>query len=176
MVFLSDTGLPEVAQRYRGFASVLENAIPRLPCQCSTTSFLAESGREAMLDLIRVNPDLDAVFASSDLLAVAAIGALRESGRRVPHDVVVVGYDVDLATCFNLSITTVRQPIVDGERLMADTLLGILQGESITSPDVLETQLIVRESSRGKTASEATGADAGAPVARDRLAAASAGA
>jgi DNA-binding LacI/PurR family transcriptional regulator len=153
IVFLGDTGLPEVAQRYRGFASVLKKkALPMLARQRSTTSFLAESGRAAMLDLIRVNPNLDAVFASSDLLAVASIGALRESGRRVPHDVAVVGYDdVELAAYFNPSITTVRQPIADGGRVMVDTLLAVLNGQGSVSPAALETQLIVRESSSAKS-------------------------
>ncbi|MEO0972053.1 MAG: LacI family DNA-binding transcriptional regulator, partial [Pseudomonadota bacterium] len=37
--------------------------------------------------------DVDAIFAGSDLLALAAIRVLEESGRRVPEDVSVVGYD-----------------------------------------------------------------------------------
>lgn len=50
-----------------------------------------------MLVLLHRCPDLDALFGASDLMASGALRVLRESGRRVPRDVAVVGFD-DLAT------------------------------------------------------------------------------
>jgi len=154
MVFLGDAGLPEVAQRYRGFAQCLrKNALPLLEQQRAAASFLADSGRKAMLALIDANPTLDAVFASSDLLAMAAIGALRERGRRIPADVAVVGYDdVELAAYFNPPITTVRQPIHEAGGRLVETLLSLIKGQSLPVSAPLETQLIVRESSQAKAA------------------------
>ncbi|MBB6241690.1 LacI family DNA-binding transcriptional regulator [Rhodanobacter sp. MP1X3] len=154
MVFLGDAGLPEVAQRYRGFAQCLrKNVLPLLEQQRAAASFLADSGRKAMLALIDANPTLDAVFASSDLLAMAAIGALRERGRRIPADVAVVGYDdVELAAYFNPPITTVRQPIHEAGGRLVETLLSLIKGQSLPVSAPLETQLIVRESSQAKAA------------------------
>jgi DNA-binding LacI/PurR family transcriptional regulator len=154
MVFLGDAGLPEVAQRYRGFAQCLrKNALPLLEQQRAAASFLADSGRKAMLALIDANPTLDAVFASSDLLAMAAIGALRERGRRIPADVAVVGYDdVELAAYFNPPITTVRQPIHEAGGRLVETLLSLIKGQSLPVSAPLETQLIVRESSQATAA------------------------
>jgi DNA-binding LacI/PurR family transcriptional regulator len=154
MVFLGDAGLPEVAQRYRGFAQCLrKNALPLLEQQRAAASFLADSGRKAMLALIDANPTLDAVFASSDLLAMAAIGALRERGRRIPADVAVVGYDdVELAAYFNPPITTVRQPIHEAGGRLVETLLSLIKGQSLPVSAPLETQLIVRESSQSTAA------------------------
>ncbi len=46
-----------------------------------------------MQRLLAARPDLDAVFANSDLMAAGAINVLHEQGRRVPEDVAVVVYD-----------------------------------------------------------------------------------
>lgn len=43
--------------------------------------------------LLAGHPELDAIFAACDVTAIAVLQALRESGRRVPHDVAVVGFD-----------------------------------------------------------------------------------
>lgn len=154
MIFLGDVGLPEVAQRYRGFTAVLRAHGVALPVQQRAgVPFLAESGRQAVLALIDAQPDVDAVFASSDLLAMAAIGALRERGRRVPEDVAVVGYDdVELATHFNPPLSTVRQPIHEGGAALVEALLALLDGNAVPGVSLLETRLIVRESSQSTTA------------------------
>ena len=157
MIFLGDVGLPEVAQRYRGFTAVLREHGVALPAQQRAgVPFLAESGRQAVLELIDAQPDVDAVFASSDLLAMAAIGALRERGRRVPEDVAVVGYDdVELAAHFNPPLSTVRQPIHEGGTALVETLLALLGGTAAPTVSLLETRLIVRESSQPTAADTA---------------------
>lgn len=151
IVFLGDPGLPEVALRYRGFASVLRSHGIDLPAsQRADVPFLADSGRQAMLALIDAHPDLDAVFACSDLLAMAAIRALRERGRHVPVDVAVVGYDdVELAAYFNPPLSTVRQPIRDGGAALVAQLFRMLDSQPVPAPTMLETRLIVRASSDG---------------------------
>ena len=150
MIFLGDCGLPEVAQRYRGFAAVLRAAgIELAPQQRVAVPFLAEVGRQAMLALIDAHPALDAVFASSDLLAMAAIGALRERGRRVPTEVAVVGYDdVELAAHFSPPISTVSQPIHAAGAALVESLLALLGGQPPPASARLETRLIVRASSQ----------------------------
>lgn len=148
LVFLGDTGLPEVAQRFRGFSTVLKEHGVELQLRANVP-FLVESGRQTMAALLDEQPDIDGVFASSDLLAMAAIGALRERGRRVPEDVAVVGYDdVELSRHFNPPLTTVSQPIHEGGAAMVEQLLAQLAGEAVTRARVLDTRLVERESSR----------------------------
>ena len=53
----------------------------------------ASPGAAAMRQLLADDPDLDAVFVASDLMAHGALRTLREAGRRVPDDVAVVGFD-----------------------------------------------------------------------------------
>ena len=61
--------------------------------QSEEGSFTVEGGEVAMAKLLKRNPRLDAVFACSDRMAVGALSALHEAGRRVPDDVAVVGVD-----------------------------------------------------------------------------------
>jgi len=152
IVFLGDRGLPEVAQRYRGFAAALKaRGTAHDPSLRRDIPFLAPAARQAMLDLLDAGVAFDGVFAASDLLAMAAIGALRERGRDVPQDALVVGYDdVDFAAHFHPALTTVRQSFQAGAEAMVDALVDLLGPARSSRGRELETSLIVRESTRRK--------------------------
>ncbi|MCT2587666.1 LacI family DNA-binding transcriptional regulator [Actinophytocola gossypii] len=86
--------------------------------------FTRESGAVGMAQLLRAHPGLDAVFAASDLMAQGALAVLRESGRSVPADVAVVGFDdSSAALACDPPLTTVRQPVEDMAAEMARLLL-----------------------------------------------------
>jgi DNA-binding LacI/PurR family transcriptional regulator len=109
--------------------------------------FTADSGAEAMRRLLAGWPDLDAVFAASDLMADGALRTLRQAGRRVPDDVAVVGFDdIDRARYTDPPLTTIRQPIAGIGRRMARQLLRLVAGEEIEPVVTLPTELVVRES------------------------------
>ncbi|MET9954875.1 LacI family DNA-binding transcriptional regulator [Streptomyces sp. NPDC006339] len=117
----------------------------------ATGDFTEEGGRRAMRELIERVPDLDAVFAASDVMAAGARGVLRESGRRVPEDVALVGVDDSaVARLMDPPLTSVRQPIEEMGRTMARVLLQELADPSATGErprQVLPTELVVRASS-----------------------------
>jgi DNA-binding LacI/PurR family transcriptional regulator len=116
--------------------------------------FTEEGGRRAMAALLDRCPDLDAVFAGSDVMAAGARQFLRETGRRIPDDVALVGYD-DSAVARHMDppLTSVRQPITDMGRTMTSLLLdGIsdrppASGAGAPRQVVLPTELIERTSS-----------------------------
>lgn len=86
--------------------------------------FSEDGGRRAMAALLERRPDLDAVFAASDVTAAGARQALREAGRRIPDDVALVGYDDSaIARHMDPPLTSVRQPIEEMGRAMIDLLL-----------------------------------------------------
>ncbi|MER7518396.1 LacI family DNA-binding transcriptional regulator [Streptomyces sp. NPDC126499] len=118
----------------------------------ATGDFTEEGGRRAMRELIARAPDLDAVFAASDVMAAGARGVLRESGRRVPEDVALVGVDDSaVARLMDPPLTSVRQPIEEMGRAMTRMLLRELAEPSEAAGErprqVLPTELVVRESS-----------------------------
>ncbi|MCQ9135107.1 MULTISPECIES: LacI family DNA-binding transcriptional regulator [Streptomyces] len=86
--------------------------------------FTEEGGHRAMRELLARTPELDAVFAGSDVMAAGARRALREEGRRIPEDVALVGYDDSaIARHMDPPLTSVRQPIEEMGRRMLDLLL-----------------------------------------------------
>ncbi|MFC8426672.1 LacI family DNA-binding transcriptional regulator [Streptomyces sp. NPDC057236] len=110
--------------------------------------FTEEGARRAMCSLLERAPDLDAVFAASDLMAVGALAELRRRRLRVPADVAVVGYeDSILARHTAPPLTTVRQPVEEIGRTMARILTGITQQGGPRQQRTLPTELVVRESS-----------------------------
>ncbi len=110
--------------------------------------FSEASGTAAMRTLLAARPDLDAVFAASDLMAFGALRALAEAGRRVPEDVAVVGFDdAPVARQAAPPLTTVYQPIEEMGRQMAKLLVARIRREEIDKPYVLlDTNLVERES------------------------------
>ncbi|MDF6042614.1 LacI family transcriptional regulator [Streptomyces sp. JH14] len=111
--------------------------------------FTEEGGARAMRELLARRPDVDAVFAASDVMAAGARQVLREAGRRIPDDVALVGFDDSaVARHMDPALTSVRQPIEEMGRAMTRLLLQEIAGENEERPQiVLPTELIVRDSS-----------------------------
>ncbi|GAB4580519.1 MAG: LacI family DNA-binding transcriptional regulator [Anaerolineales bacterium] len=138
----------EAHQRYLGYEMALQAADKTVDSSLlAYGDYTSESGAQAMHQLLQQAPDLDAVFASSDAMAIAAIRVLQTHGRRVPADVAVVGYD-DLPTAqYNTPpLTTIRQNLERYGQLLAENLIRYLEiGEVVKS--MVPVQLIVRASS-----------------------------
>jgi len=126
--------------------------------------FTEPSGYQAARALLERPPRPTAVFVANDVMAVGALGALREAGFRVPHDVAVAGFD-DIALARHLTppLTTVHVDAYQlGERAV-QRLLRRDAGEPAPghSHEVLPTWLVVRSSCGG--AMEGRGASAARP-------------
>lgn len=108
--------------------------------------YSARSGSVAMADLLDRAPELDAVFAASDLMASGALVTLRERGRRVPDEIAVAGFDDSgLAATLDPPLTTMHHPFDRISAEMVTVLLDIIDGEARRSVTV-PADLVVRES------------------------------
>ena len=106
-----------------------------------------ESGYEAMSVLLKQNPDMTAVFVSSDLMAIGAIGAVTQAGKKVPRDISVVGYDgIPLAGSLNPALTTIDQHASEKGAYAAKMLIDIIEGREVEKRPVIEVDIKVRES------------------------------
>ncbi|WP_084961016.1 LacI family DNA-binding transcriptional regulator [Thermoactinospora rubra] len=130
--------------RLTGYRNVLRDSDRR--SIVAVGDFTRESGAVAMRQLLRDDPHLDAVFAANDLMAIGALQALRQAGRRVPDDVAVVGFDdIEAAKYTDPPLTTVRHPVADQAAAMVRLLLGLFSGGP-SDPVILPTELVIRES------------------------------
>ncbi len=149
------TGRPEygcVQERLAGFAETCRSAGVSLGAeQVIEGDFTVDGGRAAIEQLSRSGRDFDAVFAMNDLSAAGVIAGIRETGRRVPADVAVIGFDdVEVALHTDPPLTTIRQPMHEMGATAARLLLAALGGSPLPAePTVLPTNLVVRGSTVG---------------------------
>ncbi|MBA8952031.1 LacI family DNA-binding transcriptional regulator [Actinomadura namibiensis] len=127
---------------------------------------LAEAGREAPDPLpgdwsarsgyeqgrvLAADPEVTAVFAANDPMALGLLRALREAGRDVPGEVSVAGFDdVPEAPFFAPPLTSVRQPFGEVGRLAFQMLLERIDGAEGVPRRTVEPELVVRESTAAR--------------------------
>ncbi|MCG5216175.1 LacI family DNA-binding transcriptional regulator [Streptosporangium sp. KLBMP 9127] len=108
--------------------------------------FTRESGAVAMRQLLADDPAIDAVFVANDLMAIGALQALRQAGRRVPGDVAMIGFDdIEAARYTEPPLTTLRHPVIEQATAMVHLLLTA-PADRDTDRVILSTELIIRES------------------------------
>ncbi|MGB3717568.1 MAG: LacI family DNA-binding transcriptional regulator [Candidatus Promineifilaceae bacterium] len=142
-------------QRFLGWKDVLKIAgYESEDKQITEGDWTAESGARCMTRLLNQWPEIDAVFACNDLMALGAMKVASNSGRCIPDDLAVVGFD-DIAESnfFTPSLTTVRQDPQDlGRRSVVeiDRLISVsrkFEEKPGKKTHIFQMQLIVRESS-----------------------------
>ncbi|KAF1712567.1 LacI family transcriptional regulator [Pseudoxanthomonas kalamensis DSM 18571] len=142
-VFLGDPAHGEFAERLAGFADTLAGYGIQ-PLTPPVGGFTVSAGAEAVRALLERQPQFDALFAASDLLAIGAIRALLERGRRVPEDVSVIGYDdTPLGATYVPPLSSVHQNFLDAGVLLARKVRALIEGEAADS-ETLPTHLVLR--------------------------------
>jgi DNA-binding LacI/PurR family transcriptional regulator len=135
--------------RLASFRQALQAAgLPADESWVAQTEGSAGAGDQNMVDVIadvlRRHQDVDAIIASSDVLAAGALQALGTHGRRVPGDVAVMGYgDSPLARVCEPALTTVHCPAEAVGTAMAARLLEHMRGEPVEQQLVLVDPYVV---------------------------------
>jgi len=123
---------------------------PKLTTQLEGDSASPDLGYHVVRAWLGGQPECTALFAFNDITAIGAMRALRETGRRVPEDVSVVGFDDIQSAAFQQpALTTVRQPLRQMGEIAAKTVVGrITASRSAAYAKVItvEPELVVRAS------------------------------
>lgn len=108
----------------------------------------AQSGAEAVQQLLKAGDLPTAIFAAADSLAIGALGALQEAGLRVPCDIAVAGFDnIAMADSIRPSLTTVRaDPFEMGQTAVLELIRQIENPLEESRVCKIDTELILRES------------------------------
>jgi len=142
--------LPTVREKEAGFRRALAEAGVE-PVAARYGRYRPDAGHEIVLGLLQQGLRFDGLFAADDLLALGAMQALQESGRRVPQDVAVCGFDgMPGSELWTPALTTVAQRIHDLGSTAVRLLVDLVEGRIDEIPRVvLPVDLVIRDSTRG---------------------------
>lgn len=134
--------------RLRGVREVLaRHALTLADSHVAHSDFGSGGGKRAMSELLKRHPDLDAVLAANDHMALGAIEALLAAGKRVPDDIAVAGFDDAASARFGvIPLTTVRQPVGRLGACAVNAIVDAWAGREPAPVTTLDTELVVRES------------------------------
>jgi LacI family transcriptional regulator len=148
-----DLGFQTIRERLNGFKKALndyglgvdESLIFQIPKE-------KESDNRYISNLCSdiTGQKIDAVFSSSDHLAIFLIKAALEKGKRIPEDLSIIGFnDSELSILSPIPVTTIRQPVKDLTETAFKILLEMIEGEKLNQERVIfKPELIVRESTK----------------------------
>lgn len=107
----------------------------------------AEGFHRNLDKLIRKYPDVDGIFATSDVLAARAFVSLLDRGKFSPDDFQIIGFDgIDTSDYFN--ITTIAQPIKQMGEFSVEMLIKRINGKMIPNQSILPIALITRRTTK----------------------------
>ena len=144
------SGNPDTSEmshhRLQGAKDALRDAGLALDGRVALARYSLESGYQAAIELVGAHPDITALYAMSDLMALGAIRALADLGRRVPDDISVIGHDGIALGSYTLPrLTTLRQP---QEEIVRQGLARLLDDATPAASIIVPVELVPGESVR----------------------------
>lgn len=117
--------------------------------------FSVESGHDMMLESLNELKSIDAIFASSDLIALGALNALEEKSIKVPEEISIIGFgDIYLSRFLKPSLTTIRRPFYNIGKTAVSILLEKITGisdEGSSKKFIIKGKLEIRNSVKART-------------------------
>jgi DNA-binding LacI/PurR family transcriptional regulator len=138
-----------VQNRYKGYAAALHtHGIAASADYVIETHPTLNEGKQAMERLLALDEPPTAVFAASDALAIGALKAAADMGKRVPADVSVAGFDnIDISAYISPALTTVSVPAFEMGERAAHMALALAREPAADCDCVcLATELVIRAS------------------------------
>lgn len=149
IAYIGKPTLQSSLDRLRGYQAVLEKygLEQRLEWVLTTDTSSVEGGYAYTTRLLEQAELPTAIFLANDVMAIGAINAIRESGRRVPEDISVFGFDdIPMARYMNPSLSTIRQPAFEKGMEAARLLVRSLEKDEPPQSLTLPVELVLRQS------------------------------
>jgi LacI family sucrose operon transcriptional repressor len=104
-----------------------------------------EGYKKMVFKLFQDYPDIDGIFASSDIIAASIINVANYLGKKIAEDLKIVGYDdISIASLVVPTLTTIKQPIEYMGKLAVEILINQIEKKQVNIENVLPINLIER--------------------------------
>lgn len=146
----------EASERYRGWKETITLAgLPFSSSRVIEGDWTASSGEKAFFELVKNNPDLDAVFVSNDQMALGALKAAHSLGIKIPDKMGIIGFDDTSESEFTIpSLSTIHQPLRElGAAAVQEVVQMVRARRENTEKNepkniTLQPALVIRESTK----------------------------
>jgi DNA-binding LacI/PurR family transcriptional regulator len=146
-------------ERVSGYRAALDQAGIGFQPEYMRESFdrPVQIGYRGALELISSHPEITALFAATDEIAIGTLTAIWQLGLKVPEDISVIGFDdISLASVITPPLTTIHQPIDEISRAVVELAVSLIEHPHQERVDlVLPTELVVRNSCQTPRGTEA---------------------
>lgn len=142
-------GFKSSSERKEGFIdSLVAHRIPINPDYLVRGDYSSESGAQLMTALLSLKTPPTLVFCSNDDMAIGAINACYQLGKRIPEEMSLIGFDdIMFAKYTTPALTTVRRPIDLISKTGTEKLIQLMQKrDSPVEQIFVDTSLIIRDS------------------------------
>lgn len=149
MVYVYDADTFSGNEKIKGFKKGMQNlGLEVTPGSVLKTAAGIQGGFRAAQKLLEEGIEFTAVLTSEDVLAAGIMKKLRETGRRVPQDVAVIGYGNSvIAESTNPELTSIDNKVEAISSSAAKTMMDVLEGKNLPHKTMLMSELVIRQSS-----------------------------
>jgi len=141
-----------ITDRMKGYLKAHKsNGIPVNKNYIIKSKFASNVGYYMAKEVLEKFPEVTAIFAYNDIIALGAYTAISQKGLKIPDDISIVGYDdIEMASIISPRLTTVSQPFYDIGKSAAELLLKRIKENTRSTPQtiLLPTKLVIRESAK----------------------------
>jgi LacI family transcriptional regulator len=148
---LASLDVKESRDRLRGFKEAHEEAgVEFSEDRLKVIDYQFKAGYQTMKGWVEDEKDVTAIFCASDTIAMGAVLAARDLGKRVPEDYSIVGFDdLSFSEYTYPPLTTIHQPIFQKGKKAAELLINEIEDDEIDHQMLnLDPKLVVRKSCR----------------------------
>ncbi len=158
IAFIGGTEYTEISKnRHEGYKrALIENDIEYNEAHVAFGNFMMDSGFRAAQKIMEGNPEVTAIVAGNDLMAIGAMNYISQKGLKVPEDISVVGFDdIELASFMTPKLTTVAYPLERMAELAMKSILKQISEEDCQCEGItLFPHLVVRNSTELRCSDE----------------------
>lgn len=131
-------------KRYQAFIDITkEKNIEHMVIEVKLDTF--EGYKQKIIELFQEFPEIDGIFASSDIIAASVINVAYCLGKKIPENLKVIGYDdISTASLIVPSLTTVKQPIETMGELAVELLIKQITHTPVDMANILPISLVER--------------------------------